>query len=51
MDASMSVAICNFYTCIYVNVCACGDTPHAPRHPHPPAPSPESQEAENIKIQ
>ena len=42
MDASMSVAICNFYTCIHVcvhvymrgHVCACvGDTPHAPRCP------------------
>ena len=33
MDASMSVAICNFYTCINVrvcmcmHVCVCGDTP------------------------
>ena len=23
MDASMSVAICNFYTCINVHVCMC----------------------------
>ena len=49
MDASMSVAICNFYTCINVCVCmcvhahacACGGTPpHAPRfHPtHLPPP-------------
>ena len=61
MDASMSVAICNFYTCIHVHACmcvsvcvhvhACGDTPHAPRHPHPPAPSPEPQGAQNTKIQ
>ena len=42
MDASMSVAICNFYTCIHVHacvcvhVCACGDTPHAPRCPQTP---------------
>ena len=50
MDASMSVAICNFYTCIHVRVCmcmhvhACGDTPmspDAPRHP-PTCPFPQS---------
>ena len=44
MDASMSAAICNFYTCINVRVCMCmhahvwacvGDTPHAPRCPSP----------------
>ena len=42
MDASMSAAICNFYTCIHVcmcmcmhvGVCACGGTPsHAYRWP------------------
>ena len=42
MDASMSVAICNFYTCINVRVCVCmhvhacacvWDTPYAPRCP------------------
>ena len=45
MDASMSAAICNFYTCIHVHVCvcvcvhACGDTSHAPRCPtHLPPP-------------
>ena len=46
MDASMSVAICNFYTCIHVCVCVCAcmcihvgtplmppDVPrHAPTH-------------------
>ena len=47
MDASMSVAICNFYTCInvcvvHVHVCV-GGTPPCPRCPHPPAPSPELQ--------
>ena len=40
MDASMSAAICNFYTCINVHVCmcmcaracvcVCRNTPHAP---------------------
>ena len=49
MDASMLVAICNFYTCIYVrvhvcacmcmHVCACGNTPHAPRCPQTPPPT------------
>ena len=42
MDASMSVAICNFYTCIHVCMCVCmhvcGGTPpmppDAPDHPH-----------------
>ena len=48
MDASMSAAICNFYTCINVHVCMCmhacacvwGDIPHAPRCPpiHLPLP-------------
>ena len=48
MDASMSVAICNFYTCINVCVCVymhvrvCGDTPHAPRCPPTHLPSPQS---------
>ena len=55
MDASMSAAICNFYTCIHVCMCVCvraracacvGDTPHAPRCPwHPPnhLPPPQSR--------
>ena len=60
MDASMLVAICNFYTCIHVHACmcmcvhACEDTPMSPdtpRQPHPPAPSPELQGAQNTKIQ
>ena len=61
MDASMSVAICNFYTCINVCVymcvhahaCACagGHPPMPPDAPHPPAPSPEPQGARNTKIQ
>ena len=51
MDASMSVAICNFYTCIHVHACvcvhvhACGDTPmppDAPRHPPTHLPPPQS---------
>ena len=41
--------------CMHVYVCACGDTPHAPRFPrtptHPPAPSPELQGAQITKIQ
>ena len=56
MDASMSVAICNFYTCINVHVCMCvhvcgGTPPMPPDAPHPPAPSPELQGAQNTKIQ
>ena len=53
MDASMSAAICNFYTCAYVRVhvcacmCVCGGTlPHAPRCPwHSPThlPPPQSR--------
>ena len=50
------------YTCVYVHVCACawvcvcvGTPPHAPRcpwhPPHPHAPSPEPQGAQNSKIQ
>ena len=48
MDASMSAAICNFYTCINVSVCmcmhvcVCGDTPHAPRCPPPTCPLPRA---------
>ena len=42
MDASMSVAICNFYTYIHVHVCICGDTPHAPRHSSPTCPLPRA---------
>ena len=40
--------------CVHVSVHVCGDTPHpldAPDTPHPPAPSPELQGAENTKIQ
>ena len=51
MDASMLAAICNFYTCINVHVHVWGDTPMSPDAPHPPAPSPEPQEAQNTKIQ
>ena len=53
---NMLAAICNFYTCIQVHVCmwvhahACGDTPMLPDTPHPPAPSPELQGAQNTKI-
>ena len=40
MDASMLVAICNFYTCIHVCVCVCMcmhvGIPHAPRCPQTP---------------
>ena len=46
MDASMSVAICNFYTCIHVHVYVCvhvhacvGEHPHAPRCPQTPPPT------------
>ena len=52
MHASMSAAICNFYTCIHVCMCMCvctcacvGDTPHAPRcqwHPPTHLPTPQS---------
>ena len=38
-------------TCAYVCAHACGDTSHAPDTPHPPAPSPEPQGAQNTKIQ
>ena len=61
MDASMSAAICNFYTCINVHVCMCVHVracacmwghPLCPQmSPHPPAPSPEPQGAQNTKIQ
>ena len=61
MDASMSAAICNFYTCINVCVCMCvhacacacvwGHPSMPPDAPHPPAPSPEPQGAQNTKIQ
>ena len=53
MDASMSAAISNFYTCIHVCVCMCvhasvcacvGGHPHAPRCPwHPPKHLPPPQ--------
>ena len=64
MDASMSAAICNFYTCIHVCMCVCVHAyvcacvwghPPCPQMPltppHPPAPSPEPQAAQNSKIQ
>ena len=37
------------YKCACVHVCVCGDT--LPYAPHPPAPSPELQGAQNTKIQ
>ena len=50
MDASMSAAICNFYTCVYVRVracacvCVCGGTPPCPQMPlTPPTPLPPPQ--------
>ena len=51
MDASMSAAICNFYTCINVRVCMCMRVhacacvwghPHAPRCPPPTCPLPRA---------
>ena len=49
MDASMSVAICNCYTCIKVHVCMCIHAcacvwghPHAPRCPPTHLPPPQS---------
>ena len=46
MDASMWVAICNFYTCIYVCVCMCMcvhvGTPPMPQTPPTHLPSPQS---------
>ena len=39
MDASMLVAICNFYTCVCVHVHACGDTYHVSRCPQTPPPT------------
>ena len=39
MDASMSAAICNFYTCINVHVCVGGTPPMPPDAPtHLPSP-------------
>ena len=51
MDASMLVAICNFYTCINVHVCmcmcmhvhVCGDTPPCPQIPPTHLPPPQSR--------
>ena len=49
MDASMSAAICNFYTCINVCVCmrmhvrVCGDTPPCPQMPSTHLPPPQSR--------
>ena len=61
MDASMGVSICNFYTCIHMHVCmcacvcvhvhVCGDTLHAPRHSHPPAPPPELKKPKLEELQ
>ena len=61
MDASMLTAICNSIhvcvcACVHVHACACmWGHPHAPRYPqtrpHPPAPSPEPQGAQNTKFQ
>ena len=61
MDASMSAAICNFYTCINVHVCmwvhvracACvwGHPAMPPDAPPSTCPSPEPQGAQNTKIQ
>ena len=51
MDASMSTAICNFYTCINVCVCMCvhvracacvWEHPHTPRCPPPTCPLPRA---------
>ena len=51
MDASMSAAICNFYTCINVRVCMCmhahacacvGGNPHALRCPPLTCPLPRA---------
>ena len=51
MDASMSAAICNFYTCINVHLCMCMHAhtcacvwghPHAPRCPPTHLPPPQS---------
>ena len=60
MDASMLMAICNFYTCIHVLACMCvhvcvnmyEDTPHVSRHPPPTCPLPRaagSQKPQNSK--
>ena len=54
MDASMLVAICNFYTCTHVcaYMCTCvGTPPMSPDTPHPSAASPEPQGAQITKIQ
>ena len=51
MDASMSAAICNFFTCINVHVCMCVHAcacacvwghPHAPKCPPPTCPLPRA---------
>ena len=53
MDASMSAAICNFYTCIHVCMCVCVHVcacvgghppiPPCPWHPPPTCPLPKSR--------
>ena len=49
MDASMLVAICNFYTCVHACACMCmhvGTPPYAPRCPQTPPthlPPPQSR--------
>ena len=63
MDASMSAAICNFYTCIHVCMCVCvhacacacvGGHPPCPQMPltppHPPAPPQSRREPKTAKF-
>ena len=42
MDASMTVAICNFYTCIHVHVCMHVGTVPCPQTPPPTCPLPRA---------
>ena len=63
MDASMSAAICNFYTCIHVCMCVCmcayacacvWEHPPCPQMPltppHPPAPPPRAEKTQIGRI-
>ena len=56
MDASMSVAICNFYTCIHLCACVCmhvGTPPYPqmpPDTPHPPVPPQSCREQKTPKF-